>query len=105
MQGEITEIKQDLRRMWDKMDKRFDAVDARFNAIDARFDARFEAVADRFNAVDARFGGVDGAIAALRLEMREGFAALQRGRLVDKVWWLLISGALLGVMARGLKWI
>jgi hypothetical protein len=23
----------------------------------------------------------------------------------DKVWWLVIAGALLGVMARGFKWI
>jgi len=27
------------------------------------------------------------------------------GRMLDKVWWLLISAALLGVMARGFKWI
>jgi hypothetical protein len=24
---------------------------------------------------------------------------------IDKVWWLLIAGAILGVMARGMKWI
>ena len=30
---------------------------------------------------------------------------LKIGRPLDRVWWLLICGTLLGVMARGFKWI
>jgi vacuolar-type H+-ATPase subunit I/STV1 len=30
---------------------------------------------------------------------------LKIGRALDRVWWLLICGTLLGVMARGFKWI
>jgi hypothetical protein len=32
-------------------------------------------------------------------------AALHSARAFDRVWWLLMSGALLGVMARAFKWI
>jgi chromosome segregation ATPase len=30
---------------------------------------------------------------------------LKIGRALDRVWWLLMCGTLLGVMARGFKWI
>jgi hypothetical protein len=33
------------------------------------------------------------------------FAQLMKSRMTDKVWWLLIAATLLGVMARGFKWI
>jgi hypothetical protein len=42
---------------------------------------------------------------ALRMEMRDSFAKLRVGRVLDKVWWLMIAAALLSVMARGMKWI
>jgi uncharacterized protein YoxC len=32
-------------------------------------------------------------------------ADLKIGRALDRVWWLLMSGALLGIMARAFKWI
>jgi hypothetical protein len=37
--------------------------------------------------------------------MLEGFADLKERRWKDKVWWLLISAGLLGIMAHGFKWI
>jgi len=33
------------------------------------------------------------------------FSALHAARAFDRVWWLLMSGALLGVMARAFKWL
>ena len=41
----------------------------------------------------------------LEKKMLEGFAELREGRWKDKVWWLLISASLLGIMAHGFKWI
>jgi hypothetical protein len=38
-------------------------------------------------------------------EVKRLIDALKIGRWTDRVWWLLISAALLGVMARGFKWI
>jgi hypothetical protein len=44
-------------------------------------------------------------IASLTLSMEKSFAELKIGRALDRVWWLLMSAALLAVMARGFKWI
>jgi hypothetical protein len=35
----------------------------------------------------------------------QSIAELRIGRALDRVWWLLMSGALLGIMARAFKWI
>jgi phage shock protein A len=35
----------------------------------------------------------------------QAIAELRIGRALDRVWWLLMSGALLGIMARAFKWI
>lgn len=35
----------------------------------------------------------------------DNITSLKVGRVTDKVWWLLIAAAILGVMARGFKWI
>ena len=43
------------------------------------------------------FGKIDTVIQAI--------ADLKIGRALDRVWWLLMSGALLGIMARAFKWI
>jgi hypothetical protein len=45
------------------------------------------------------------ALANLALRMEKLFAELKVGRALDRVWWLLMCGTLLGVMARGFKWI
>jgi hypothetical protein len=37
--------------------------------------------------------------------VKDMVAALQSARAFDRVWWLLMSGALLGIMARAFKWI
>lgn len=42
---------------------------------------------------------------SLALNVEKSFAALKIGRALDRVWWLLKCAAMLGVMARGFKWI
>ncbi len=44
-------------------------------------------------------------ITALEQRMVASFTELKVGRVLDKVWSLTIAAALLGVMARGFKWI
>lgn len=44
-------------------------------------------------------------IAALALRMEQSLAARRIARVVDRIWWLLVAGAMLGVMARGFQWI
>ena len=48
--------------------------------------------------LDGKVDGVKDAVAKLALTM-------EKYRSVDRVWWLVIAGTLLGVMARGFKWI
>lgn len=73
--------------------------------------------------LDAKIDGVKDSVAVLTVHMEKSFAALSEkinesfkavdrsfeklkvGRALDKVWWLLTAGAILGVMARGFKWI
>jgi hypothetical protein len=49
---------------------------------------------------------------ALAINMEKGFARIEKSigaertaRALDRVWWLLMSGALLGIMARAFHWI
>ena len=55
--------------------------------------------------LDDKIDGVKDAATALALNMEKSFAALHAARAFDRVWWLLMSGALLGVMARAFKWL
>jgi chromosome segregation ATPase len=48
---------------------------------------------------------VKDSLAKFALSVEKSFAELKIGRALDRVWWLLICGTLLGVMARGFKWI
>ena len=41
----------------------------------------------------------------LAATVEKSLAELRAARAFDRVWWLLMSGALLGVMARAFKWI
>jgi chromosome segregation ATPase len=100
---------------FEAVDKRFDVVDSKFEAVDKRFDAvdkKFEAVDKKFDAVDRRFEGVDrklesldNKLTAFRDEIVGALNKINVGRALDKVWALLAMAALLGVMARGFKWI
>ena len=55
--------------------------------------------------LDDKIDGVKDAVTTLAINMEKSFAALHAARAFDRVWWLLMSAALLGVMARAFKWI
>jgi hypothetical protein len=78
--SDVSDIKTDVRRLNDKID-----------AVDQRLSGRIDGVKD--------------SVTSLALAMEKSFAALKVGRALDRVWWLLMSGALLGIMARAFKWI
>jgi uncharacterized coiled-coil protein SlyX len=80
IQSDVTELKADLRRIEAKLGDKVDANGGRIDAIRE-------------------------ALATFRLEMKDEIAAIKLGRLLDKIWWLLIAAAQFGVMARGFKWI
>jgi hypothetical protein len=41
----------------------------------------------------------------LRTHVEKSFGELRADRWKDRLWWLVIAGALLGVMAHGFKWL
>ena len=73
--------------------------------IETKLDAlslKVEALKDSFTAFQLQ---MTQGLADFKLEMKDSFSKVQNGRWADKVWWLLIAGAILGVMAHGFKWI
>jgi archaellum component FlaC len=105
---DLTEVKTDLRRLNDKMDAGFASVNERFEGIHAKFDAKFDGVDKKFEAVYARFDGVDKKFEGVYARfdsIKDAIADLRVSHAMDRVWWLLMSAAMLGIMARGFKWI
>jgi len=49
--------------------------------------------------------GLNEKLDALQKEILKSFESMRIGRVLDRVWTLLAMGALLGVIARGFKWI
>ncbi|HEY6927402.1 MAG TPA: hypothetical protein VI653_28260 [Steroidobacteraceae bacterium] len=74
-----------------KVDERFDQMDARFQKADERIDDRFDKVGDRFGSLDKEIAGLKGSIASAKIWALGLYVAL--------------AGTMLGVMARGFKWI
>lgn len=59
-----------------------------------------------------KIDAVKDSVTALAVNMEKKFAAVEKSigvlhtaRAFDRVWWLLMSAALLGLMARAFKWI
>ena len=80
IQKDVSDMKIDIRRLGDKID-----------SMDQKLSAKIDSVKDL--------------VTNLAINMEKSFAALHAARAFDRVWWLLMSGALLGVMARAFKWI
>lgn len=51
----VDDVRDAVKHLDDRVDRRFESVDRRFDAVDRRFDA----VDGRFNAMDQRLAGMD----------------------------------------------
>ena len=80
IRSDISDIKIDVRRLNDKIDGVNKDLTGRIDAVDQKLTAKIDSII-------------------------QAIAELKIGRALDRVWWLLMSGALLGVMARAFKWI
>lgn len=59
--GDLRELRVEMRKGFEKIDQRFEEMDKRFDQVDKRFDQvdkRFEQIDRRFERVDARFDAV-----------------------------------------------
>ena len=72
-------------------------------------------VVDRVGKLEAHVEHIRVDVADTKIEIRrlndkidavlQQLSELKIGRALDRVWWLLMCGTLLGVMARGFKWL
>jgi chromosome segregation ATPase len=94
MRSDISDLKVDVRRLNDKID----GLDTRLNG---KIDGLDQKLSGRIDEVDKR---LTGKIDSLKDTMEKEFRKLDRERLYDRVWFLMIAAAILSVMAHGFKW-
>jgi NurA-like 5'-3' nuclease len=101
------------RKLTDKIDavdrKLTDKIDAVDRKLTDKIDAVEKKLTDKIDAVEKKLtdkiDAVKDSVAALALSMEKSFSAFRVGRALDRVWWLVMSGGILGIMARAFKWI
>ena len=109
IQKDVAETRIDIRRLNDKIDSVDQKLSAKIDSVDQKLSAKIDGVDQRLSA---KTDSVKDLVTNLAINMEKSFAnveksiaALHSARAFDRVWWLLMSGALLGVMARAFKWI
>jgi chromosome segregation ATPase len=120
IQKDVSDMKIDIRRLGDKIDSVDQKLSAKIDGIDQKLSAKIDGVDQKLSAkidgvdqkLSAKTESVKDLVTTLAINMEKSFAnveksfaALHSARAFDRVWWLLMSGALLGVMARAFKWI
>jgi predicted nuclease with TOPRIM domain len=105
MRSDISDLKVDVRRLNEKVDEVDKRLGGKIDDVDKRLGEKIDEVdkrlGEKIDDVDKRLTGkLDG----LKDSMEKEFRTLDRERLYDRVWFLLIAAAILGVMAHGFKW-
>ena len=124
IKADVADTKIEVRRLNDKVDgvgqqmlAKIDVVDQTLSAkIDtvhqtllARIDDVNRTLSAKIDSVNqtlsARIEAVNQTLLAKLDAVHQQLVELKISRALDRVWWLLMCGTLLGVMARGFKWI
>ena len=127
IQKDVSDMKIDIRRLGDKIDGVDQKLSAKIDSVEQRLSAKIDGVDQKLSAkidgvdqkLSAKAESVKDLVTNLAINMEKSFAnvekrftdfeksfaALHAARAFDRVWWLLMSGALLGVMARAFKWL
>ena len=105
IQKDVSDMKIDIRRLGDKIDSVDQKLSAKIDGIDQRLSAKTESVKDLVTNLAINMEKSFANVEKQFTNVEKSFAALHAARAFDRVWWLLMSGALLGVMARAFKWI
>src|SRR5882757_9239796 len=94
IQKDVSDMKIDIRRLGEKIDTVDQKLTAKIDAVDQKLTGRIDSVKDSVTAlainIEKQFANVE-----------KSFGVLHTARAFDRVWWLLMSAALLGLMARG----
>jgi NifB/MoaA-like Fe-S oxidoreductase len=74
----------------DVSDMKVDILTAKIDAFEQRLTGKIDSLKD--------------VVTALAINMEKQFGALRTARAFDRVWWLLMSAAILSIMGRAFKW-
>ena len=102
---DVSDMKIDIRRLGDKIDGVDQKLSAKIDGVDQKLSAKTESVKDLVTTLAINMEKSFAIVEKRFTDIEKSFAALHAARAFDRVWWLLMSGALLGVMARAFKWI
>jgi predicted nucleic acid-binding Zn-ribbon protein len=121
---DVSERKTDIRRLNDKIETVDNKLTAKIDAVDQKLTAKIDDVEEKLTAkidgveekLTAKIDGVDqrltgkidslkDVVTALAINMEKQFGTLRVARALDRVWYLLMTGGILGIMARAFKWV
>jgi predicted nucleic acid-binding Zn-ribbon protein len=102
IQKDVSEMKVDIRRLNDKMDGIDEKLTAKIDGVEQRLTAKIDGVDQRLTG---KIDSLKDALTTLAINMEKQFGMLRTARAFDRVWYLLLTGAMLGIVARGFKWI
>ncbi len=113
IRSDISDMKIDIRRLGDKIDAVDQKLSAKIDTVDQRLSAKIDTVDQKLSAkidavdqkLSAKLDGTDQKLSAKIDSIVQSIAELKLGRAFDRVWWLLMSAALLGIMASAFKWL
>jgi tetrahydromethanopterin S-methyltransferase subunit G len=97
IQADVSDIKIDVRRLSDKIDAVDVKLTAKIDAVDTKLTGKIDAVNQKLD--DFRVSVEKGFA-----ELRQRIGDLKTDRAFDRVWFLLISAGVLGIMAKAFKW-
>jgi hypothetical protein len=87
----VQQLRHGIGKLDEKIDKKTDELNQKIGALNDKIDKKTDGLHEKF---DTKFG-----------ELQKVLESMKLGRVWDRVWMLLAMGTLLGVMARGFKWI
>jgi predicted nucleic acid-binding Zn-ribbon protein len=113
IQTDIADTKIDIRRLNDKVDGLEQRLLGKMDGLDQKLSRKIESLdqktSEKIEGLDRKLlGKVDSLDQKMsgKIDMLvQAVGDLKVGRMTDRVWWLLMSAAQLGVLAKAFKWI
>jgi len=109
IQKDVSEMKVDIRRLNDKVEGVEEKLTAKIDVVDHKLTVKIDGVDQRLTG---KIDSLKDVVMSLAISMEKqyaniekSFGALRTARAFDRVWYLLMTGGILGIMARAFKWI
>src|SRR5262249_32519655 len=107
-----SETRAEANRLDGKIDSAIDRLGSKIDVAVNRLDGKIDTATSKLDqkldgglaSVNAKLDALGKSLNAHQLEVSDLAKQFVKARGVDRVWWLVIVGAVLGVMARALKW-